>query len=157
MSVHVIKIPDVGEGIAEVELVEWLVKVGDFVHEDQNVASVMTDKVSVDISSPVAGTVERIGGNAGDILLVGADLISIQVDGPDTPEDTGFGSVTNESPAKLFAEVSQPEVDSLGVEALAVGGVQSEAETEEESTLKTLIFQQCRQRRRLTKACTMSC
>lgn len=78
MSIHVIKIPDIGEGIAEVELVEWHVKVGDAVHQDQNVASVMTDKVSVEISAPIAGTVLSMEGAAGDILRVGADLIRIQ-------------------------------------------------------------------------------
>ncbi|HLS43229.1 MAG TPA: dihydrolipoamide acetyltransferase family protein [Paenalcaligenes sp.] len=77
MSNYVIKIPDIGEGIAEVELVRWLVRVGDWVEADQNVASVMTDKVSVDISSPVSGRVQQLDGEAGDILRVGADLIQI--------------------------------------------------------------------------------
>ena len=55
----------------------WLVRVGDWVEADQNVASVMTDKVSVDISSPVSGRVQQLDGEAGDILRVGADLIQI--------------------------------------------------------------------------------
>lgn len=77
MSNYVIKIPDIGEGIAEVELVRWLVRVGDWIKADQNVASVMTDKVSVDISSPVSGRVQQLDGEAGEILRVGADLIQI--------------------------------------------------------------------------------
>ena len=52
MGTHVIKMPDIGEGIAQVELVEWFVKVGDMVSEDQVVADVMTDKATVDIPSP---------------------------------------------------------------------------------------------------------
>ena len=77
MSNYSIKIPDIGEGITEVELVEWFVGVGDKVTEDQNVASVMTDKVSVEITSPVTGEVTHLGGAPGDLLAVGADLVQI--------------------------------------------------------------------------------
>ena len=80
MSNYSIKIPDIGEGITEVELVEWFVNEGDRVHEDQQVASVMTEKVSVDITSPVSGTVATLGGKAGDVLAVGADLILIRLE-----------------------------------------------------------------------------
>ena len=62
MSVHVIKMPDIGEGIAEVELVAWHVKPGDTVAEDQVLADVMTDKATVEIPSPVAGKVLALGG-----------------------------------------------------------------------------------------------
>ncbi|MCP5688415.1 hypothetical protein NL372_29665, partial [Klebsiella pneumoniae] len=57
MGTHVIKMPDIGEGIAQVELVEWFVKVGDVIAEDQVVADVMTDKATVEIPSPVSGKV----------------------------------------------------------------------------------------------------
>ena len=57
MGIHVIKMPDIGEGIAEVELVAWNVKVGDTVVEDMNLADVMTDKATVEIPSPVHGKV----------------------------------------------------------------------------------------------------
>ncbi|MFP5413147.1 MAG: dihydrolipoamide acetyltransferase family protein [Gammaproteobacteria bacterium] len=78
MGVHAIKVPDIGEGIAEVELVEWLVGVGDTVAEDQSLAVVMTDKASVEIPSPVAGTVARLAGEVGQMLAVGAELIGIE-------------------------------------------------------------------------------
>ncbi|ODS96688.1 MAG: branched-chain alpha-keto acid dehydrogenase subunit E2 [Lautropia sp. SCN 69-89] len=78
MAARVIKVPDIGEGIAEVELVEWLVKVGDTVAEDQSLAVVMTDKASVEIPSPVAGTVVALAGDAGQMLAVGAELIRIE-------------------------------------------------------------------------------
>ena len=65
MGVHVIKMPDIGEGIAEVELVAWHVKPGDAVVEDQVLADVMTDKATVEIPSPVAGTVLALGGEIG--------------------------------------------------------------------------------------------
>lgn len=81
MGTHVIKMPDIGEGIAQVELVEWFVKVGDSVSEDQVVADVMTDKATVEIPSPVSGTVISLGGAPGDVLAVGSDLIRIEVAG----------------------------------------------------------------------------
>jgi 2-oxoisovalerate dehydrogenase E2 component (dihydrolipoyl transacylase) len=80
-NIHVIKVPDVGEGIAEVELTEWHVKPGDSVAEDQVLASVMTDKANVDIPSPVAGTVLAIGGAVGTMLAVGSELIRIDRQG----------------------------------------------------------------------------
>ncbi len=80
-SPHVIRVPDVGEGIAEVELVAWHVKPGDAVAEDQALADVMTDKASVEIPSPVAGRVLALGGEVGQMLAVGAELIRIEVAG----------------------------------------------------------------------------
>jgi len=74
MGVRSIKMPDVGEGVAEAEIVEWAVKVGDLVREDQVVASVMTDKATVEIPTPVAGSVLALGGAVGDVLAVGAEL-----------------------------------------------------------------------------------
>ena len=78
MGLHVVKVPDIGEGIAEVELVEWLVELGETVAEDQPLAIVMTDKASVEIPSPVAGTVARLAGKVGQMLAVGAELIGIE-------------------------------------------------------------------------------
>ncbi len=80
-GIRVIKVPDVGEGIAEVELVAWHVKPGDVVAEDQGLADVMTDKASVEIPSPVAGRVLALGGEVGQMLAVGADLIRIETAG----------------------------------------------------------------------------
>jgi 2-oxoisovalerate dehydrogenase E2 component (dihydrolipoyl transacylase) len=81
MGIHVIKMPDIGEGIAEVEIVEWRVKPGDAVAEDQILADVMTDKATVEIPSPVHGTVQALGGAVGESLAVGAELIRIEVEG----------------------------------------------------------------------------
>ena len=81
MGVHVIKMPDIGEGIAEVELVEWYVKPGDAVVEDQTLADVMTDKATVEVPSPVAGTVLALGGKLGEVMAVGSELIRIEVEG----------------------------------------------------------------------------
>ena len=78
MTVHTIRIPDLGEGIAEVELVEWRVKPGDVVAEDQILCDVMTDKATVEIPSSVAGRVAELGGEIGQTLAVGAMLIRIE-------------------------------------------------------------------------------
>ena len=81
MGIHVIKMPDIGEGIAEVELVAWHVKVGDAVVEDQVLADVMTDKATVEIPSPVSGTIAALNGQVGEVIAVGAGVIHIEVDG----------------------------------------------------------------------------
>jgi 2-oxoisovalerate dehydrogenase E2 component (dihydrolipoyl transacylase) len=81
MGQHVIKMPDIGEGIAQVELVEWFVKVGDTVGEDQVLADVMTDKATVEIPSPVSGRVVALGATPGQTMAVGSELIRLEVDG----------------------------------------------------------------------------
>ena len=91
MGQYAIKMPDIGEGIAEVELVEWRVKPGDTVAEDQILADVMTDKATVEIPSPVAGTVLELSGKPGALMAVGAELIRLEVE--------GAGNVTAKAPA----------------------------------------------------------
>ncbi|MBU6494702.1 MAG: E3 binding domain-containing protein, partial [Burkholderiales bacterium] len=81
MGTHIIKMPDIGEGIAEVELAAWHVGVGDTVKEDQPLADVMTDKATVEIPSPVSGTVLALGGQVGDVMAVGSELIRLEVEG----------------------------------------------------------------------------
>jgi 2-oxoisovalerate dehydrogenase E2 component (dihydrolipoyl transacylase) len=73
--------PDIGEGIAEAELVEWVVALGDRVKEDDTLATVMTDKATVDIPSPVSGKVTWLGGELGALIAVGAELIRLEVEG----------------------------------------------------------------------------
>ena len=87
MGIHVIKMPDIGEGIAEVELVAWNVNVGDNVVEDMNLADVMTDKATVEIPSPVHGKVLALGGKVGDVMAVGSELIRIEVEGAGNVKD----------------------------------------------------------------------
>lgn len=84
MSVTVIRMPDIGEGIAEVEIVEWRVKVGDSVAEDQTLCDVMTDKAAVEVPSPVAGRVLELGGEVGQVMAVGSVLIRIDSSGGST-------------------------------------------------------------------------
>jgi 2-oxoisovalerate dehydrogenase E2 component (dihydrolipoyl transacylase) len=78
MAEHTVKLPDVGEGVAEAELVEWHVKLGDLVREDQPLADVMTDKATVEIPSPVDGEVVWLGGEIGETVQVGAALVRVR-------------------------------------------------------------------------------
>ena len=87
MSTFTMKLPDVGEGVAEAEIVEWLVSVGDSVTPDSPIAEVLTDKATVEISAPVSGTVTALHGEPGDVLAVGSDLVEIETaDGAPAPE-----------------------------------------------------------------------
>ena len=81
MGSYVIKMPDIGEGIAEVELVKWHVKPGDVVAEEQALADVMTDKANVEIPSHVAGKVVSLTGKPGDVIAVGSEIIRLEVEG----------------------------------------------------------------------------
>ncbi|MCB1909160.1 MAG: 2-oxo acid dehydrogenase subunit E2 [Rhodocyclaceae bacterium] len=91
MGIYVIRMPDIGEGIAEVELVEWHVAPGDVVAEEQALADVMTDKANVEIPSHVAGKVISIAGRPGDVIAVGTEIIRLEV--------AGKGNVAEETPA----------------------------------------------------------
>jgi 2-oxoisovalerate dehydrogenase E2 component (dihydrolipoyl transacylase) len=81
MGRYVFKLPDIGEGTAEAELVAWHVAVGDRVKEEQTLADVMTEKATVEIPAPVSGTVVELAGVPGEMLAVGSDLIVFEVDG----------------------------------------------------------------------------
>lgn len=81
MAKFTFNMPDVGEGVAEAEIVEWHVKVGDRVEEDQHLVDVMTDKATIDIESPVSGIVTAVAGEVGDVIAIGAMLLVIEVEG----------------------------------------------------------------------------
>src|SRR5690348_7478691 len=81
MGRYVFKLPDVGEGTAEAEIVAWHVKVGDAVGEDQNLVDVMTDKATVEMTSPVSGKVLSIHGEPGQMAAVGSPLVELEVEG----------------------------------------------------------------------------
>ncbi|UCI30808.1 dihydrolipoamide acetyltransferase family protein [Mesorhizobium sp. B4-1-4] len=81
MGEHIIKLPDVGEGVAEAELVEWHVKVGDIVREDTMLAAVMTDKATVEIPSPVDGEILWLGAEIGDTVAIGSPIVRLKVAG----------------------------------------------------------------------------
>nr|WP_087573115.1 dihydrolipoamide acetyltransferase family protein [Sphingomonas sp. CDS-1] len=81
MALFTFKLPDIGEGIAEAEIVGWHVKVGDRVEEDQPIADIMTDKATVEMESPVAGTVVRLAGEPGQQIAIGSMLVEIETEG----------------------------------------------------------------------------
>jgi 2-oxoisovalerate dehydrogenase E2 component (dihydrolipoyl transacylase) len=122
MATHAIKVPDLGEGIAEVELVAWRVQPGDTVIEDQVLADVMTDKATVEIPSPVAGKVLALGGEVGRLMAVGAELIQI---------DVGAGGDTE---AVRVVPASAAEVASSPAPAPAPAPLQAPASAPAERT-----------------------
>ncbi|MBB6124649.1 dihydrolipoamide acetyltransferase family protein [Sphingobium subterraneum] len=81
MSRYIFRLPDVGEGVAEAEIVVWHVKVGDRIEEDESLVDVMTDKATVDMTSPVSGTVIATYGAPGEMLAVGSPLAELEVEG----------------------------------------------------------------------------
>ena len=85
MSRFVFKMPDLGEGTVEAEVVEWKVKVGDMVQEDQVIAEVMTDKAAVEVPSPVSGRVVSLTGEPGEMIAVGSELIVFDTSGDAPP------------------------------------------------------------------------
>src|SRR5690606_40099875 len=99
------KLPDVGEGTAEAELVAWHVAVGDAVEEDQLLAEVMTDKATVELTSPVSGVVVALHGEAGQQIAVGGPLVSFNV--------AGKGNVA-EAPADAPASAAKAEKAAPG-------------------------------------------
>ncbi|NVD27491.1 2-oxo acid dehydrogenase subunit E2 [Parasphingorhabdus flavimaris] len=81
MSKYIFNLPDIGEGIAEAEIVKWHVGVGDVVAEDDQIADVMTDKATVEMEAPVSGKIVGLAGEEGDIVAIGSMLVEIEVDG----------------------------------------------------------------------------
>ena len=107
------KLPDIGEGVVEGEIVEWMVAVGDTVKEDDPILSVMTDKATVEIPAPCDGTVASIVGEAGDILPVGGVCIVFDVDGEGNASEASE-PVAEEAPA--VEEKAEPVVEEKAPE-----------------------------------------
>ena len=113
MGTHTVKLPDVGEGVAEAELTEWNVEVGTIVQEDDILATVMTDKAAVEIPTPVAGTVRSLGGDVGEVLAVGSPLVTLEVDGDGNtapePEATEAAAPSDETEDEPSEEKPEPK------------------------------------------------
>ncbi|MDG2003929.1 MAG: dihydrolipoamide acetyltransferase family protein, partial [Novosphingobium sp.] len=104
MGRYTFTLPDIGEGIAEAEIVSWHVKIGDTIEEDAPLADMMTDKATVEMESPVSGTVLEVAGEAGDIVPIGAPLVVLEVDGLGNEADVA-------EPVKEPEPTSDPEAD----------------------------------------------
>ena len=115
MGKFTFNLPDIGEGIAEAEIVTWHVKVGDRIEEDGKIADVMTDKATVEMESPVSGVVVSVAGEEGDMVAIGSALVVIEVEG-DVEEGPG-------------ASTSLAGADSLPEPTTQVPFVSSEVET----------------------------
>jgi 2-oxoisovalerate dehydrogenase E2 component (dihydrolipoyl transacylase) len=119
MSLHTITMPDLGEGIAEVELVEWRVQPGDTVTEDQILCDVMTDKAAVEVPSPVAGRVADLGGEVGQMMAVGSVLIRIEVEAdaataaPDQAPPTAIEPARAPAPVLALAPAPAPTAAAM--------------------------------------------
>lgn len=103
MSAFVFRLPDIGEGVTEAEITAWHVKPGDAVAEDQSMVDVMTDKATVDMTSPVTGTVLAVHGAIGDMVPVGAVLVEIRTD-----QDAASGPEPAPAPAPPPDPVAPP-------------------------------------------------
>src|SRR5436305_14081688 len=112
MARYEFKLPDIGEGIAEAEIVAWHVKVGDTIGEDQQIADMMTDKATVEMESPVAGKVIELAGEVGDQIPIGSVLAVIETECAD--------------------RAAEPVADSQDERPLADGAVQATPEQAKE-------------------------
>ena len=141
MAEHIIILPDIGEGIAEAELVSWLVREGESVKEDQALAEIMTDKATIEIPSPIEGVVTWLGAAAGDKVRVGSPIVRLQIGGagageaqddktqelprapaPSPEERMAHISRSDEPPPKvtLAAPAVRARAKALGVDLVAL-------------------------------------
>lgn len=97
MASHTIKMPDVGEGVTEAEIVTWHVKVGDVIEEDEDLVDVMTDKATVEIPSPVSGRIVKVMGEPGEMIAVGSEIIVIETDAASADKDASPAEKSEES------------------------------------------------------------
>ncbi len=128
MARFTFKLPDIGEGIAEAEIVAWHVRVGDRVEEDQNIADMMTDKATVEMESPVAGTIVELAGEVGDQIPIGSALVVIET------EDAAEGEVVAAPATADQVEVAQQyEAENPGVDAAQAAGMTTPARSNDDT------------------------
>jgi 2-oxoisovalerate dehydrogenase E2 component (dihydrolipoyl transacylase) len=106
MALFNFRLPDIGEGIAEAEIVAWHVKVGDTIEEDGKLADLMTDKATVEMESPVAGKVVEIAGEVGDTIAIGSTLAVIEVEGEVEEAETPAAPVASETVTEPLPRVT---------------------------------------------------
>lgn len=87
MSEYIFNLPDLGEGLVEAEIAEWMVKVGDLVQEEDPIGAMLTDKAAVELSAPVTGRVTHLAGEVGDTLAVGSPMIIFETDGEQAQQE----------------------------------------------------------------------
>jgi len=117
MGLYKFKLPDIGEGIAEAEIVAWHVKVGDVIGEDQQIADMMTDKATVEMESPVAGKVVELAGEVGDQVSIGAVLAVIETEGADRAAEPVADSTEEQPLADGAVEATPDQAREIPVSA----------------------------------------
>ena len=122
MARFTFNLPDIGEGIAEAEIVAWHVKPGDHVEEDTRIADMMTDKATVEMESPVAGTIVEIGGEEGEVLAIGSPLVVIETDGavPEEVLEENLAPAPKSDVVQERIEVETPDASDVEDAAAAV-------------------------------------
>ena len=134
MARFTFKLPDIGEGISEAEIVAWHVAVGDRIEEDQQIADMMTDKATVEMESPVSGVVVELAGEVGDQVSIGAALVVIETDGDFSAEEAP--ALRDDAPTELKAApatAAQAELteqygaENPGIGEVAVGTLSSDS------------------------------
>ncbi len=115
MARYQFKLPDIGEGIAEAEIVAWHVKVGDEVAEDQQLADMMTDKATVEMESPVAGKVVELAGEVGDMVPIGSVLAVIETAGADRAAESAEDSKDERPLADGAVEATPQQAEEIPV------------------------------------------
>jgi len=147
MGRYVFKLPDVGEGTAEAEIVAWHVKVGDRIEEDQNLVDVMTDKATVEMTSPVTGVIVSLHGAPGEMATVGAPLVELDVEGAgntaaSAPPAKTEGAKASAKPESKKQNKNEERKKSAEVIPLSppVGGVQGEGQTARKGTTTAPAF-----------------
>ena len=115
MARYEFKLPDIGEGIAEAEIVAWHVKVGDEIKEDQQIADMMTDKATVEMESPVAGKVLELAGEVGDQVAIGSVLAVIETEGADRAAEPVEDSKDERPLADGAVEATPAQAEELPV------------------------------------------
>jgi 2-oxoisovalerate dehydrogenase E2 component (dihydrolipoyl transacylase) len=134
MARFTFRLPDIGEGIAEAEIVAWHVKVGDKVSEDQQVADMMTDKATVEMESPVSGVVVELAGEVGEMVAIGSGLMVIEVEG----DAEVAAPAADETPVEEQVEAETPGVEEpTPVRAELVEAPQAASEAPVESRPST--------------------
>ena len=125
-NTYIFKLPDIGEGIAEAEIVAWHVKVGDVVEEDDQIADMMTDKATVEMEAPVSGKIIAMAGEEGDIIAIGSMLVEIETEANDEAgddakmEDMEDHSATKSDAVKSLEAIEIKENNSNGSKNLNI-------------------------------------
>lgn len=116
MARYSFRLPDIGEGIAEAEIVAWHVKIGERVEEDAQLADMMTDKATVEMESPVSGIVVELAGEVGDLIPIGSTLAVIETDG----DDDDVEAPPADTPVEQEIVAETPGAEEVSVAEVAV-------------------------------------